>query len=365
MSDSSPPRSPGKPRHDVAMKRSRALALAVALVAATTLASASHRSAADLTSRLVDSLPLSARGGGDPVPEAVLLAVHVRQSTNDTDSVERLAARAIADVDGRGLTFATRDCDVERRVVDARVVFENDASAPLTFARLNDVLGLRESKITPEKLVEASRAAERAHVGASFDVFSGVYGAAVKTTALRWLSQSATHENAWVIEPDVAWTGEDWVSLFERYYDDGAVDVDLVTVNATIGDAKKMAKWPHYGSCEFCREGDGVWQRAFLPVFRVSKRLATAVIDALKNGTTGHHEAFIPTVCSRAEWCTWVTIKETSAWFRYRPVLAEAEVGENGARDKLYHPIKDPVVYRALRNATSDEKDSLAIAATK
>jgi hypothetical protein len=68
---------------------------------------------------------------------------------------------------------------------------------------------------------------------------------------------------------------------------------------------------------------------------------------------------------SRAEWCTWVTIKETSAWFRYRPVLAEAEVGENGARDKLYHPIKDPVVYRALRNATSDEKDSLAIAATK
>jgi hypothetical protein len=86
--------------------------------------------------------------------------VHVRQSTNDTDSVERLAARAIADVDGRGLTFATRDGDVERRVVDARVVFENDASAPLTFARLNDVLGLRESKITPEKLVEASRAAE-------------------------------------------------------------------------------------------------------------------------------------------------------------------------------------------------------------
>ena len=158
------------------MKRSRALALAVALVAATTLASASHRSAADLTSRLVDSLPLSARGGGDPVPEAVLLAVHVRQSTNDTDSVERLAARAVADVDGRELTFATRDGDVERRRVDARVVFENDVRAPLTFARLNDVLGLREFKITPEKLVEASRAAERAHVGASFDVFSGVYG---------------------------------------------------------------------------------------------------------------------------------------------------------------------------------------------
>ena len=42
------------------------------------------------------------------------LAVHVRQSTNDTDSVERLAARAVADVDGRELTFATRDGERER-----------------------------------------------------------------------------------------------------------------------------------------------------------------------------------------------------------------------------------------------------------
>jgi hypothetical protein len=31
-----------------------------------------------------------------------------------------------------------------------------------------------------------------------------------------------------------------------------------------------------------CAEGDGRWQTAFLPVFRISKRLAQAVLDGLK-----------------------------------------------------------------------------------
>ena len=42
--------------------------------------------------------------------------------------------------------------------------------------------------IDNEKLIEASRAVERASLGKAFDVFSGIYGAAVKARALRWLT---------------------------------------------------------------------------------------------------------------------------------------------------------------------------------
>ena len=47
------------------------------------------------------------------------------------------------------------------------------------------------------------------------------------------------------------------------------------------------------------------FQRAFLPVFRISKRLAQKSIEVLKGGLTGHHEAFLPTVCLQMPWCKW------------------------------------------------------------
>ena len=55
---------------------------------------------------------------------------------------------------------------------------------------------------------------ERDAVGEAFDEFSGICRAAVKTKAIRWLHESPpTYDRAWVIEPDVVYTGR-WAELF-------------------------------------------------------------------------------------------------------------------------------------------------------
>mgnify|MGYP007043445700 FL=1 len=99
------------------------------------------------------------------------------------------------------------------------------------------------------------------------------------------------------------------VEFFALYADDPS---DLISVNSTTATKGKL--WPHAHSCTLCHgkypsisspasvplrhfrptgetdvivallivaEDDGRWQTAFLPVFRISKRLAQAVLDGL------------------------------------------------------------------------------------
>jgi hypothetical protein len=192
------------------------------------------------------------------------------------------------------------------------------------------------------QLVEASRATERAIHGSPFDVFAGIYGAAVKARALRWLVESKTHHRLWVLEPDVVFTGKSWADFFSLYADDHS---DLVSVNSTL--ATKGARWPHASSCTLCMEGDGRWQTAFLPVFRISKRLAQSVLDGLHRNVTGHHEAFIPTTCMRTPGCRWANIRE-GAIYRYRPFIHISEVETSKHRFRLYHPVKSAEVFHRL-----------------
>ena len=87
-------------------------------------------------------------------------------------------------------------------------------------------------------------------------------------------------------------------------------------------------------------------------MFRVSKRLARAVIDELARNATGHHEAFIPTVCSRLPGCQWAPVDGGGGVFRYRPFLKKDEARSKKATGKLYHPVKSAEVFRELVNRT-------------
>ena len=98
-----------------------------------------------------------------------------------------------------------------RRVVEPRVVFEDDPRAPLSRTRINKWLAIHPNL----ELLEASRDEELRALGPAFAVFSGIYGAAVKARALRWLGEMTTHEHVWVLEPDVVYTGESWKDFFQ------------------------------------------------------------------------------------------------------------------------------------------------------
>lgn len=281
------------------------------------------------------------------VRETAVLAVHVRAPLK-RDPVESVAAAQLARV--RGASFKTdasaaADANTERRggdrgtVVnfdDLLVVCENDRNTPLSRAEIQSWLGYPSLKI-----VDASRDVERKRLSPGFDVFSGIYGAAVKARAIRALAESETVARAWILEPDVAYAGA-WLDLFEKY-DKMYPDHDLIAVNAT--DVNGGVSWPHTNTCTLCKEGR--WYRAFLPVFRISRTLARTVVDGLRGNTTGHHEAFIPTLCASTPGCRWASIKDKGV-FRYRPVIKEEEARQRRIPGKLFHPLKSASAFRAV-----------------
>ena len=284
-------------------------------------------------------VPNDAPPASSLIPEVVMLAMHPRAPLA-SDAVERLSALRLAK--DRGATFVTVRASGApvRRVVEPRVVFEDDPRAPLSRTRINKWLAIHPNL----ELLEASRDEELRALGPAFAVFSGIYGAAVKARALRWLAEMTTHEHVWVLEPDVVYTGESWKDFFRRY-DDAFPGHDLVAANSTASTGG--ASWPHASSCTLCAEGDGRWQTAFLPVFRISRRLARAVVEGLARNATGHHEAFIPTMCSRTPGCRWAEI-HAGKTYRYRPFVKLSEARNESERGELYHPVKSADVFREL-----------------
>ena len=278
-----------------------------------------------------------------PKDEAALFAVHVRRGDPTGDGrppgeVERLAAQRLARDDG-----AEFEAGDERRIVRAHFVYENDLEDPLDPVEIERWLGGAPGADV-SRLVEASRRTERDAVGEAFDEFSGIYGAAVKTRAIRWLHESPpTYDRAWVIEPDVVFAGR-WTELF-AFYDGEFPAHDLVSVNSTHSTGGSA--WPHAAACTLCAEGDGRWQTAFLPVFRISKRLASAVIEVLRSNLTGHHEALLPTVCERLSWCKWTSISHGDV-YRYRPLITLEEAERDAKPGRLYHPVKSAEALRAF-----------------
>jgi hypothetical protein len=137
----------------------------------------------------------------EPAPEAVMVAVHIKQSGGsssssssssggaggehaDTDTIERLAVQRLAKDDGVEFSgAAAEEPGKRRRVIDAHVIFENDRQAPRTRSEVESWLGGLPIKRSTQ-LIEASRATERAIIGKPFDVFSGICGAGCKLNSV-------------------------------------------------------------------------------------------------------------------------------------------------------------------------------------
>lgn len=234
--------------------------------------------------------------------------------------------------------------------------------------------------------------------------WSGMHGSPVKPFTVRWLATLAPPEvrYLWVVEDDVLFTG-DWEGFFSSYEDaelgeargtkrgslggsngggqGGYGRADLLAVSQFDGVPKEDAdKWYWWKSCSFCTAMEatdsGEKKAAFLPVFRISKRLATAVQDALNSGLNGHHEALVPSVCeSNRDWCTWKFLRpehasiqrdtsknskhQVSGLFRWKPPIT-ADTFENGAvpKNTIVHPVKDSASMEYVWNGVGISKQT-------
>lgn len=196
------------------------------------------------------------------------------------------------------------------------------------------------------RLVPTSRIQERQTYGDSFELFSGIYGAPVKPAAIRWLAESGdSYRSAWCLEPDIVYT-QPWHVLFGKY---GSNEGDLVAFNVTFRHRNKT-KWNHWRGCSFCRElpREGL-QAAMLPIFRVSQRLAKAILTTLKSSSrSAHHEVLIPTFVTMHDDFTWTDLAPEVGYVEWRPIIDARffNASQPILPGRLYHPIKSPEIFQ-------------------
>lgn len=200
-----------------------------------------------------------------------------------------------------------------------------------------------------------------------FDVFQGIHHSPAKPFALWWLAEGGGRlqgfDSAWVIEWDAHYEGGEWDQLFSSFKpycasddkeekdDSGGAGADLVA------EFEEMPRtWSHWKKCtlEACQDarqalttprrkgvkGREEGKRGFLPVFRVSRRLAEDVLENLRSGQTGHHEAFVANVCwGEQRWnCRTQDIRSTG--HVGMEVWNEQLIPRKRRRGMLYHPVK-------------------------
>eukprot|EP00746_Dinoflagellata_sp_MGD_P069578 gnl/MRDRNA2_/MRDRNA2_28486_c0_seq1.p1 gnl/MRDRNA2_/MRDRNA2_28486_c0~~gnl/MRDRNA2_/MRDRNA2_28486_c0_seq1.p1 ORF type:complete len:319 (+),score=36.53 gnl/MRDRNA2_/MRDRNA2_28486_c0_seq1:93-1049(+) len=168
-----------------------------------------------------------------------------------------------------------------------------------------------------------------------FGTFQGIYRSPAKPGALWWLAEGpgAKYTFAWVIESDVRLNG-DWSTIFDTY-DTLSGSPDLVAL------LDKPYSWPHWVKCTHpgCMK-KAERMRSFLAIFRVSRHLAADVIETLRAGTEGHHEALLHTICKEERrWkCKMADLAQSG--FVGSLVPSSGELPDGRSKGKLYHPVK-------------------------
>ena len=162
------------------------------------------------------------------------------------------------------------------------------------------------------------------------DAFDNAYE---KLAILRWSASHPEYEQVWLIEDDVAFSG-DWRALIEAHC---ARREDMLGVELDAEATKKLATWL-WKRCSFCTpETRQQVSLLLLPAARFSRRLL-AEVDRLLSTTeqAARFEIFFPTLCHRRDWCSSALIGQR--WlgtYRYRPCVSYL-----GHADRLYHPVK-------------------------
>lgn len=147
------------------------------------------------------------------------------------------------------------------------------------------------------------------------------------------------NEGVWLIEDDVAGDAESFAALVQGT---ATMNVDLTAVDIRTGE--EDSHWPlwHYAEGFFTQTA-----RAFLPLCRLSGRLARAILECrAKHGRCTFHEVMFPSVAREQgmSWRSWngtPHLKRHLGAFRFRPSVDFAGYG-------ISHPVKDEAVHETI-----------------
>ena len=148
----------------------------------------------------------------------------------------------------------------------------------------------------------------------------------------------------WHVEYDVVFTGA-WGTLLDAWSDDTS---DLVAPH--LRTRSQEPDWHWWSSLQFPHAvPEENLIRAFLPVYRISRRALESLEAAVRDGYSGHFEAVVPTALQEAslrisdlgngQFYTSPSSPDgqlRTGTMRYRPYHA----GPLSGRNLLYHPVK-------------------------
>ena len=126
-----------------------------------------------------------------------------------------------------------------------------------------------------------------------YNPYSGIYNSPAKPI-LPIFNIKYKYDYIWCIEYDVIYTGN-WKDIINNYKEDKD---DIITY---INDKMQSYNWNHWNHCNICTLENRI--QIFLPVIRYSEYMLDKIFTHLKKGYTGHHEAFIGTLCNTYKQC--------------------------------------------------------------
>ena len=162
-------------------------------------------------------------------------------------------------------------------------------------------------------------------------------------TMLAFFRSQPEFDYYWYIEYDVVFTGA-WSKLFDAWSDDTS---DLVAPH--VRKRSQEPDWYWWPSLQVPPAAEKNYIRAFLPIYRISRRALECLEAAVRDGYSGHFEALIPTALQAAS----LRISDLGngrfytsysspdgelrrGTMRYRPLHS----GWLLRRNRLYHPVK-------------------------
>jgi len=167
----------------------------------------------------------------------------------------------------------------------------------------------------------------------SYKPYSGIYNSPAKPI-IPIFNKLQNYDYIWVLEYDVIYNGGNWMDIFNNYEGDGA---DVITY---INDEEESLRWSNWKECNICDEKTKL--QIFLPLIRYGKKMLNTIYRHLINGDTGHHEAFIGTLCNKYSKCKIKNIdnKFIGINYKYRPIVLYKHL-KILEKNKLYHPVKE------------------------
>jgi hypothetical protein len=160
--------------------------------------------------------------------------------------------------------------------------------------------------------------------------YSGIYNSPAKPI-IPIFNLKYNYNYIWCIEYDVIYKGN-WIDIFNYYNNDRS------EVISYINDKAQSYSWNNWTNCNICTLENRL--QIFLPVIRYSRYILDKIYTHLRKGYTGHHEAFIGTVCNIYSKCKLTELNpKFIGVYKYRPIIKYDEL-DNLPNNKLYHPVK-------------------------